>query len=259
MPPEPRSSVPLDPLPASADRALCEAKVNFEKLLLAEPLRHVHHDEILRHGPVEELVLDTIEREKIDLVVLGTHGRTGIKKIVLGSVAEKIFRTATCPVLTVGPFAGSSKQIHRVLFATDFGPASLRALPYAIDFANKNNGELILFHLVPPFPVDYVGPFWYPGTDLIERETEVRQSSLEKLRQLLPSNSGLRCAVDHVAEIHLAPEGITAFARQRDVDLIVMGLEKAGTDVPRLSAHMPWATAYQVVCNSDCPVLTVRA
>lgn len=258
VPPEPHLPVPLDPLPASADREFSEAKLNLEKAVSTGLLSHVHHEGILEHGPVGEVVLDAIQREKIDLLVLGTHGRTGLKKLVLGSVAEELFRRAPCPVLTVGPSAVPARQIRKVLFATDFGPSSRQALPYAIDFANQTGGELILLHVVSPFPVDYVGPLWYPGTDLVEREESSRQESLKRLRDLLPSNSGLSCYVDHVVEVHLAPEGIINFAKQHEVDLIVMGVRESGTNAPRLSAHMPWATAYDVVCHAACPVLTIR-
>lgn len=257
--PEPRSPVPLDPGPVCADCALWEAKHKLDNVVFGEPLSQLHHEGILERGPVAEVVLNAIQREKIDLLVLGTHARNGIKKIVLGSIAEELFRRAPCPVLTVGPSAIPAKQIRRVLFATDFGSSSLQALPYAIDFANKSGGELILFHLVAPFPVDYVGPFWYPDTDLEEREQACRQQSMETLRKLLPSNSGLKCSVERVVETHLAPERIISFAIQRQVDLIVIGVKEPGTSNPRLSAHMPWAHAYEVVCHAKSPVLTVRA
>jgi nucleotide-binding universal stress UspA family protein len=169
VPPEPHLPVPLDPLPASADRELTEAKLNFKKNVVT-PLGSSHHEEILKRGPVAEAVLDTIKRKKIDLLVLGTHGRTGLKKLVIGSTAEELFRCAPCPVLTVGPSAARIGPIRKVLFATDFGPSSLQALPYAIDLANSTGGELTLLHLVHPFPVDFVGPLWYPGDDVVERE-----------------------------------------------------------------------------------------
>jgi nucleotide-binding universal stress UspA family protein len=259
VPPEPRLPVPLDPLPASADRDLSEAKLKFEKVVSAEPLSHVHHEEILERGPVAGVVLDAIQRKKIDLLVLGTHGRTGLKKIVLGSIAEELFRRAPCPVMTVGPSAAPPRQIRKVLFATDFGPASLQALPYAIHFANKTEGELTLLHLVSPMPVEYVGPSWYPGTDLVEREEASKRKSMQQLRNLLPSNSDLKCKVEHMVEFHFPLEGIINTAMERHVDLIVMGVRESGTTASRLAAHMPWAIAYDVVCHAECPVLTVRA
>jgi len=257
--PEPRVPIPLDPLPSSADRDLSEAKLKLERLASSELIGQVRHQEILERGPVVEVVLDVIQREKIDLLVLGTHGRTGLKKLVLGSIAEKLFRLAPCPVLTVGPTALPPRQMRKVLFATDFGPASEHALPYAMDFANRQGGELTLLHLVSPMPVEYVGPAWYPGTDVVEREEAGKRKALQQLRNLLPSDSGLKCKAEHLVEFHFAPEGILNAARAREADLIVMGVKRSGTNASRLASHMPWAIAYEVVCQAACPVLTIRA
>jgi nucleotide-binding universal stress UspA family protein len=82
---------------------------------------------------------------------------------------------------------------------------------------------------------------------------------MKQLRNLLPSNSGLKCKVEHLVEFHFAPEGITELATERDVDVIVMGVRESGMNAPRLAAHMPWAIAHEVVCRAKCPVLTVRA
>jgi len=259
LPSEPHLQIPLDALPASTDRELSNAKLNLERIVSTESLGQAYHEAILKRGPVAEAVLDTIERKKIDLLVLGTHGRTGLKKVVIGSTAEELFRCAPCPVLTVGPSATRTGQIRRVLFATDFGPSSLQALPYAIDFANKAGGELILLHLVTPFPVDYVGPLWYPGDDVVEREKIVESQCMKQLRDLLPSNSDLKCGVKHRVEFHYAPEGIIDAARVRKADMIVIGVKRSGMNAPRLAAHMPWAIAHEVVCSARCPVLTVRA
>jgi len=259
LPPEPHLAVPLDPLPASTDRDLSEARLILERVISAEPLNHLHPEAILEHGSVREVVLDTIQKNKIDLLVLGTHGRTGLKKLVLGSIAEELFRRVPCPVLTVGPSAEPPRRMRRVLFATDFGPASLQALPYAIDFANQADGELTLLHLTSPMPIEYVGPTWYPGTDLAVREEASKRRSMLRLHNLLPADSGLKCKVESVVEFHYPPEGIIDAAKQRGVDLIVMGVRESGTSAPRLATHLPWAIAYEAVCQAACPVLTIRA
>jgi nucleotide-binding universal stress UspA family protein len=257
--PEAYLPVGLDPLPPEIDPAFTTASHNLNALVWSESLDRLHHEVILRRGPMWDEVSDVIEQKQIDLLVLGTHGRTGFKKLVLGSIAEELFRRASCPVLTVGPAAAPIRPIRRVLYATDFGPASLQALPYAIDFANKNGGELILLHLVSPMPVEYIGPFWYPGTDVIEREEASKRESIKQLHNLLPSNSGLKCSVEHVVEVHLAPEGLINFANERNVDLVVMGVRASGASAARLASHLPWATTHEVVRYAECPVLTIRA
>jgi nucleotide-binding universal stress UspA family protein len=257
-PPSPRLPIPLDPLPGSLDRELIEVRENLAKFASSASFQDVHHEEIAQRGPIGDVVEEFVRDRRADLLVLGTHGRTGIKKLVLGSVAEEIFRRAACPVLTVGPLAAPTKQIRRVLFATDFGPASVHALPYAVDFANHDSGELVLLHLARPIPIEYVGPAWYPSSDFIDREEMDKKEFMPKLKALLPSHERLKCNVQYVVDAHYPTEGIISIAKERNVDLIVMGVRDSGRNVPRIAAHMPWAVAYEVVCNAECPVLTVR-
>ena len=258
-PPEVRLPVPLDPLPTALDPAVIYARESMYKLGHSKTFQDLHHEEILERGSVWEVVKDVSEKKRADLVVLGTRGRTGLKKLVLGSVAEEVFRCAACPVLTVGPAAVSTNPIRKVLFATDFGPASAHALPYAVDFANRDGGELILLHLTPPIPIEYVGPTWYPNGGIVDREEMDKQEFLPKLVRLLPSHEGLKCNVKYLVETHFPVEGIVNMARAYKADLIVMGIRDSGRNSPRLASHMPWAIAYDVVCQAECPVLTVRA
>ncbi|HEY6183954.1 MAG TPA: universal stress protein [Terriglobales bacterium] len=257
-PPEVRLPVPLDPLPASLDPELVDARENLRKLSESEAIKHLRHEEIVERGTVWDVVKDIAEKKSADLVVVGTHGRTGLRKLVLGSVAEEIFRGAGCPVLTVGPCATAIRPIRRVLFATDFDPASVHALPYAIDFANRADGELVLLHLTQPIPVEYVGPAWYPSSDFVDREEMDKQEFLPKLAQLLPSHEGLKCSVKYVVETHYPAEGIVGYAKAMNADLIVVGIRQYGKSSPQIASHMPWAIAYEVVCSAECPVLTVR-
>ena len=95
-----------------------------------------------------------VEENDIDLVVLGTHGRRGVQKFLLGSVAEEIWRHANVPVLTVGPAVSrsrSDKGFHCVLFATDFTAESLAGLPYAVSMAREYQAHLVLLHVIRQF------------------------------------------------------------------------------------------------------------
>lgn len=97
-------------------------------------------------------VARTIEDCGIDLIVLGTRGRTGAQKFLLGSVAEEIFRRSSVPVLTTGPHVRTGNhngaRFHRILFATDFKDESLAAAPYAISLAQEHQARLILLHIL---------------------------------------------------------------------------------------------------------------
>jgi nucleotide-binding universal stress UspA family protein len=147
---------------------------------------------IVRRGEVCAQLEDLIQKENIDLVVVGTHGRAGFSKVVLGSVAEEVFRKVSCPVLTVGPNSawdwperevGAEKT---VLFATDFGDDSLKALPYAVSIANRSGSTLVLLH-VAKF-IGRGGDASYSGGTLDAVREVIRQTSMQRLKELAPKN-----------------------------------------------------------------------
>ena len=160
---------PLNPLPSRLDLDLVKTEEHFADLAGSEWFHHFQHKEILARGDIGDVVADLLERNKGDLLVIGTRRKRGLNR--LGSVAERLFRNTACPVMTLGPSDLPPRQIRRVLYATDFSPASISALSYAIDFANRDNGEFILLHLTPPARQEYVGPSWYPNRDLVGRRT----------------------------------------------------------------------------------------
>ena len=103
-----------------------------------------HETMLVRAESVWSPVEQALSECEVDLVILGTHGRTGAMKLLLGSVAEEIFRRAGVPVLTIGPSVRkgfhSRGQFRRVLFATDFTKEAQAAAPYAISMAQKKQG-----------------------------------------------------------------------------------------------------------------------
>ena len=101
--PEPLLGVPLDRLPVEADPAWLEAESKLAEFTLGTSLDGRPAKMLLERGDVWDVISDIIQKNKIDLVVTATHGRQGLKKLVMGSAAEKIYRGATCPVLTIGP------------------------------------------------------------------------------------------------------------------------------------------------------------
>ena len=134
LPPEPRYELPLEHQPDELNACKLEAARQFDALLQSSALADLVHEPILRCGALWETIQSVIADRAIDLIVVGTHGREGIRKLLLGSTAEVIFRNAACPVLTVGPHVSSellATGMGRILFATDFSAASMSALPYA--------------------------------------------------------------------------------------------------------------------------------
>ena len=244
--PEPLLGVPVDPLPVDADPAWLEAEGKLAEFAFGSFPRTRPARLLLKRGEVWDVISEIIQKNEIDLVVTGTHGRQGLRKLVLGSEAEKIYRRASCPVLTVGPQVPPLNRpkwdLKTILFPTDGSETSLKALPYALSLAEENQANLIFLQLMPMAPTEY-------------RESDA-SSVLESLRVLVPAEAEDWCKPEFVAGFELPAEGILGLAKEREVDLIVMGVRKSPTTV--LSEHMPWPVASQVVAQARCPVLTVR-
>jgi nucleotide-binding universal stress UspA family protein len=244
--PELHMSVPMDPLRAEDDRAFLEAQGRLAEFSLGNCLGVRPAEMLLKRGEVWSVTSDIIQKHKIDLVVTGTHGRQGLQKVVLGSEAEKIFRKATCPVLTIGPHVipprDTDWELKTILFPTDGSEASLKALPYALSLAEENQANLIFLQLLPMVPPQY-------------RESE-EATTREAMRLLVPLEAEDWCKPEFVTRFDFPAEGILGFARERHVDLIVMGVRGSGDSA--VPEHMPWPLASQVVAQAQCPVLTVR-
>jgi nucleotide-binding universal stress UspA family protein len=267
IPPEPRDPIPLEPLPRQLNRLWLDAEQKLKTL--GARLNDLDHHLLLEQGPVWDVLARVVQLEKIDLLVLGTHGRGGLTKLVLGSVAEEVLRLAPCPVLTVGPHVPSAVsgansgtfEFRRILFATDFGPASANAFPYALSLAEENQAKLVLLHMVSPMPAtDLTPPVYgssaYVAEEFMKWQRTMREKSTRKLRQLLPDDAKLAAEPECVVGTDFLPEGILDVAATHKTELIVMGANR--TSSPRLAAHMPWALIHEVICQAKCPVLTVN-
>lgn len=190
----------------------------------------------------------TIQKNHADLVIIGTHGRTGLGKLVLGSVAEEIFRTVSCPVLTVGPQAGAVRgtEIREILLATDLGPDSWNAAAHAVSLAQEFLARLVILHVVEePEPGDLI------------TANDLAASSEKLMRDYLPIDAELWCKPEYVVAEGDVATRILEVAKERESDLIVLGV-RPETGVPGAATHLPIATAHKVVARASCPVLTIR-
>jgi nucleotide-binding universal stress UspA family protein len=261
IPPGARMSMPIEPFPPELEDDRVKAGREMMDFLQANPLGGIPREVVLEQGPIRDALSALIKRDDINLLILGTHGRGGLKKVFLGSVAEELFRLAPCPVLTVGPAVPAApagpKEIRRILFATDFGPASLHALHYAISFATESQARLTLLHVVMPVPVLDVGPYWYAGTNPVEQQKTEKARYLGRLKDLIPPTANLPFDPEFLVDFDFTPDAIVKIAEDAKADLIVMGVNQTAS--ARASAHLPWATAHEVVCHAKCPVLTVRS
>lgn len=219
------------------------------------------HEFIVRQGFVGEELQEIISQKNIDLVVLGTHGRRGFGKLLLGSVAEQVFRQAPCPVLTVGPGSFRDSRVEGshgsrvLLFATDFGHASVHAVPYAISAANHFVAKLVFLHVEPAVPLPERVSSCTPG-DVMQMREKARAATSHRLQQLTSESEKLAVKPEFLVEFGFPSEKILHVALKLKVDAIILGLRRS--TFTGMASHVPWAIAYEVVRGAGCPVLTLR-
>lgn len=235
------------PLPFAEKRR--SVQEHMSELTRSKCLQGIPHESIIREGDIAEILSEIVRNWGIDLVVLGTHGRQRFQKYILGSVAEDIFRRATCPVMTVGPkacgHAGGKMKLRRILFATDLTPISLAALPLALSLAQEHQAELTLLRLV------------HPEIESPSERQWIKSSYETQLQNLVPEETKRWCQAKAVVDFGLAAEGILQFSDRQKTDLIVLGVRGTGV-FDWAASHIPSPTAYVVAAQAPCPVMTVR-
>ena len=230
--------------PDFADVTRRNAEQSMAKLENTEDLKLLPHEVILRSGDTWDVISEVLSDKNVDLIVIGTQGHGGIKKLFLGSTAEKVIRHATCPVLTVGPHVQlvSLNRFGHVFYASDFSSGSTRALTYALSLAEEDRAELTLLHVIESEPVS--------ESELLEW----KQQDREKLSQMVPPDADLAYKPEIEVEVGIPEVEIVRLADTRKADLIVMGCHSGGA----VSTHLPWTTLHHVLQHAHCPVLTVR-
>jgi nucleotide-binding universal stress UspA family protein len=247
--------------PPELDLERIEAEKQFRKLLNElKPEQKI--TTCLKHGNVTLQVLSLIEEEGIDLLVIGTRARGGLTKVALGSVAEELLRLAPCPVMTIGPeadFATATTGFHRILFATDFGKGSAKALPLALALARAPETQLIMLHMISPVPsssasLSAYAPATAAADEVEELEGTYRAGAVKQLKEYLPADAGLAQEPKYVVGTDFLAEGILTASAKYNIDLIVMGANRTSS---KMAAHIPWSAVHEVVRDAPCPVLTV--
>ena len=233
-----------DTWPGVSDAARRAAEKSMARLEKTEGLNAISHDVLIASGDTWDIIAKVLRDEHVDLVVMGTHGDSGVKKLFLGSTAEKVTRHASCPVLTLGPHVEftSSSRFHHIVYATDFSSGSARALGYAVALAEEDRADLTLLHVIES----------KPGSD--SELLEWKRLDRERLSGMLPSGADLAYEPEIEVEAGIPEVEIVRLADTRKADLIVMGSHSGGTT----ATHVPWSTLHHVLRNAHCPVLTVR-
>jgi nucleotide-binding universal stress UspA family protein len=208
---------------------------------------------------VPAAIVDQAVERAADLLVLGTHGRSGFDRLLLGSVTEEVLHKAPCPVLTVPPHAPAAAPEHvafaHVLCAVDFSPGSLQALGFALDLARQGGGRVTVVHVIEWLAEHE--PRTYAHFNVPEYRGHLTTEAHERLRALVAEARGQSHQVSEVEDVVAtgrAYREILATASSRKTDLIVMGAQGHGG----LGLALFGSTTQQVVRAAECPVLTVR-
>src|SRR5437868_1647013 len=202
--------VPSDPDNASVKQAQRTAREQIGRLLPATNREHYHP--VVAEGKVAEVLIEIIRRDHIDLAVVGTHGRGGLKRMVLGSVAEELFRMAPCPILTAGPKSAprpSDGTLHHVLYPLEFVPDPSPAADYAISLAERYGANLTLMNV------------WEDTDPSAAQAEQINERATHWLNDHIPEPLPLRGHTRFERGFGPAAQAIVEFASRAGVDIIV--------------------------------------
>jgi nucleotide-binding universal stress UspA family protein len=202
-------------------------------------------------------ILAQLTLTRADLLVMGTHGRSGFQQLFLGSITEKVMRTASCPVLVVPRRAAdvpadAPVECRRILCAVDFSESSLDALTWAVNLAEESDARLTVLHVVEGlFGADYEV---MPAT-LHDVRATLAADARRQIHRLIPDQARTVCTIDTEIADGRAHREIVRRAGEGRADLIVMGVTGHGA----LDRALFGSTTHHVVRAAPCPVLLVRS
>ena len=229
-----------------------EAEVADDRVATGLPIETVLDEE----ANVAAAIVSRARTTSVDLIVIGTHGRSGFERLILGSVTEKVLRKAGCPVLTVpahipDAVPREAGSIRRILCPVDFSSSSEGALDYAAALAQEAHASLTVLHVLERLPdlVEYA-----EAVGLAEyRHTRFEQARAH-LSQAVKATVHETCKTDELVLVGSAYAEILRVADDQDAGLIAMGVRGRGaTDLMFFGS-----TTNHVVRAAHCPVLTVK-
>ena len=214
----------------------------------------------IAEGPAANGIVAKATEAHSDLIVMGTHGRSGFERLVLGSVTEKVLRRAPCPLLTVPKAIGDMVPVSRfkhIVCAIDFSDCSMQALEYAFSLAQEADARLTVLHVVEvpsnlsedAHETGLAGP-----RSLQEYVAATASERRARLNDAVPERVRACCTVDTVLASGTPYREILRVATERASDLIVIGVHgRHPADVLFFGS-----TAQHVVRRAASPVLTLR-
>jgi len=236
------------PLPAEAIQGMVDDAERglTDTLAEAKKLGVEHVSSQLVSGPPWERIIELASAR--DLIVMGTHGRTGISRFLLGSVAEKVVRHAPCSVLVARPH-GEPAAFQHILVPVDFSEPSRRALDEAGDIASRTGARVTLLHVLE-LPAIYRGQ---PPADFVQDIDQRASTQLDDWGELVEQKT--RAKVERIVRTGVAPaQVLSVIAEDPSVDLVVVG-SHGRTGMKRLVLG---SVAEKLVRHAGLPVLVAR-
>jgi len=211
------------------------------------------HERGIAPAPV---IIDYAEKNDIDLIVMGTHGRRGLRHLLLGSVAEEVVRLSSSPVLTIHeqkapvPVAGS---MERILVPVDFSDHAKTALRYAKALAEEYGSTLQVLHIIE----ESVHPSYYIAgmSSIFDLEPDIKPKSEDAMRKLFETAEGPQVSATYHLEEGQAAHEIAKFASAQKSDMIVISTHGL-TGIEHL---LVGSITEKVIRLADCPVFTVKS
>jgi nucleotide-binding universal stress UspA family protein len=246
----------LDPI-GQQNRIMEDAGAQLQALTGDQP---VAWEPLISLGKPADEISRAVEEKGIDLVIAATRGRSGFKRLVLGSVTERLMRTLTCPLLVVRSpeheFVNTPDieiKLKKVLVGCDFSPDSDQAFKHGVSLAQEFQAELHLAHVIEP-PVQ---------PNLIKEETLVpgkiqedyHNLLIQKLKEMVPPEAVNWCTPQTSILEGRPYEELVKYADTRDIDMIVLGVRGHGL----VKSLFLGSTTDRVIRNSPCPVLSVSS
>lgn len=232
---------------ARMEQIKATAEERMKEFVCSYRLQGKKFDRALLSGEPYAAIEKFTRENEIDLIVLGSRGDTGLRRLFEGSAAEEIFRTALCPVMVAGPKARMHEgMLNHLLFATDMGRVSKAAIPYLEFLLSVNTAaKVILAH------------FMEPEDSNVYTRHQLRRSREHELAEMLGPEFHSQIA-DVVVEACPPTDGMLRMAEDLAADLLVLGVRSGGS-FTRATTHGLLSIAPRVISEALCPVLTVRA
>ena len=232
-------------------QALCEkGKQELQELVKSNTIAEGSLPElVVEQGNAADSILTFATKLGADAIVMGTHGRRGYDRMMLGSVAERVMRNAPCPVLVVNKppddsstasnKADQEHRLHHILFCTDFSENSERALNYAISATTEYDAELTLLHVLEEKPA---------------KTDQAIITATQQLERLIPPEVRKTLNTRFAVRVGKPYEQIIQFAEEAHPDMVAMGVRGRGS----LDLAVFGSTTYRVIQLGPCPVLAVH-